>query len=70
MKVFKSLPQELEDQALIDWDNQVDQIPISPSQILENPEKHHDMKVALFYYVFGYAQAKGWTSIEKRLGLK
>lgn len=73
MKVFGSLPQELEDEALSEYDKQMDQVAL-PSKFLLNlsPEQkgvYQDHRDNLFWFVFGYAQAKGWTSIEKRMKL-
>jgi hypothetical protein len=69
MKVFTSLPQHLEDEALADFDRQGDQVPHPFSAELLNsddPSLAH-FKRDLFWFVFGYAQAKGWTSCEKRM---
>lgn len=73
-KVFRSLPLDQENEAVRDFDRQIDQV-VFQSPFLaklssserqgENYDQHYD---GLFWYVFGYAQAKGWTDIEIRFG--
>lgn len=74
MKVFTSLPQELEDEALQDYDMQGDQCVYDSKFLMglsseerQTPE-YSQYYMSMFWYVFGYAQAKGWTSIQKRMG--
>ena len=69
MKIFRSLPKDLEDEAVACFDSQGDQNVFTAKQIFDLPdtqERAH-RKMELFYFVFGYAQAKGWTNIDDRL---
>lgn len=72
MKIFGTLPQELEDEALANFDEQWDQIGYTSTFLLSLTPEDRQTKYSshwngLFYFVFGYAQAKGWTSAEKRM---
>jgi hypothetical protein len=72
-KIFRSLPQELEDEALREYDRQVDQCVFTSQQIFSGEIEGAQLdreKDRLFHFVFGYAQAKGWTDIKKRMNLK
>lgn len=75
MRVFSSLPQELEDEALRAWDSCGDQVALTSKHILDTTTEERQTTYSivwsgLFYFVFGYAQAKGWTSAEKRMNPK
>lgn len=75
MNIFLSLPRELEDEALRAWDSCGDQVAFTSKQLLdmtteERQTTHSVHWSGLFYFVLGYAQAKGWTSAEKRMNPK
>ncbi len=72
-KVFRSLPQDQEDEAIRSYDGQIDQV-VFPSKFLlglsseeRQSLEYRDHWNGLFFYVFGYAQAKGWTDCDTRL---
>ncbi len=69
MKVFGSLPQDKEDEAVAAYDRQYDQIVFSSKNfegLPDGPQKDRE-KDRLFFFVFGYAQAKGWTDVSERM---
>lgn len=66
-KITTSLTQEQEDEAIAVWNLQTDQFPLSSEQLAEKRPEHRQWKEGLFYFVFGYAHAKGWTGIEQRM---
>jgi hypothetical protein len=75
VKVFRSLLQELEDEAIADFDKNGDQFVYDSKFLLSlSSDERQSPQYAtwwmmFFGYVFGYAQAKGWTSVEKRMAL-
>lgn len=71
MKVFSSLPQDQEDEAIACYDRQFDQNVFTSNAceaLKESAQKDRE-RDRLFFFVFGYAQAKGWTDINQRLKL-
>lgn len=67
-KITCSLTEEQEAEAVAVWDSQGDQFPLTAEQI--QADGHYLDGENLFYFVFGYAHAKGWTSMEKRMAAR
>lgn len=69
MKIFRSLPQDKEDEAVACYDGQMDQNVFTSESLKSLPDglQKDREKDRLFYFVFGYAQAKGWTDCDVRL---
>lgn len=72
MKVFSSLLQDKEDEAVACYDRQGDQNVFTSKMVEELPDglQKDRERDRLFYFVFGYAQAKGWTDGEERLKIR
>lgn len=73
VKIMRSLTEEQCAEAVRNFDNQIDQVVFGSATLAKLSSEERQMPPwidhwnFLFAYVFGYAQAKGWTDVNKRL---